>query len=74
MNRIIRYLYLVAAIFLIRFIFGLLKIFDMSIEGFLGSILTGLVLLFLMETIDFYFHHKKENETIVRYVEMKKIK
>lgn len=40
----------------------------MSLEGFIGSILTGLVLIFVIETAEFYIHRrKKEDEFISHY-------
>lgn len=53
MTTIERYIYLAIVIVMIRFIFGMAKIFDMKIEGFIGSVLTGIIFLFLLETIDY---------------------
>ena len=60
MNRIMRYLYLAIVIFMIRFILGLLGIFDMTLKGLLGSILTGLIFLFLMEIVDFVLNRREK--------------
>ena len=57
-NKIIRYLYLALIIFMIRFILGFLAILDMTLRGFLGSILTGLVILFLIDFVEFFYLRK----------------
>lgn len=49
-----RYIYLAITIIMIRSILGIVKIFDMNIEGLIGSVLTGMILLFLLETMDYY--------------------
>lgn len=59
MKTIRRYIYLAMIIVVIRFILGIAKIFDMTIEGFIGSVLTGIILLFLLETIDYYIKRYK---------------
>ena len=58
MSTIERYIYLAIVIVMIRFILGMTRIFDMKIEGFIGSVLTGITFLFLLDTVD-YFRKKK---------------
>lgn len=54
MSTIERYIYLAIIIVTIRFILGITKIFDMNIVGFIGSVLTGIIFLFFLETIDYF--------------------
>ena len=60
MTTIERYIFLAIIIVMIRSILGTAKIFDMKIEGFIGSVLTGITLLFLLETIG-YFRKRYNN-------------
>lgn len=54
MSTIRRYIYLAIVIVMIRFVLGMASILDMKIEGFIGSVLTGVTFLFLLETIDYF--------------------
>lgn len=54
MSTIEKYIYLIIAIIMIRFILVITGIVDMKIEGFMVSVLSGMIFLFLLDTIDYF--------------------